>query len=118
MDLRKFRIEHNLTQAEFAKIIGIPRQTYQTYEYDTRKPKIKNIRLIEIAIDRIENERKNIEKIYDRMQAIKSYEKIQKYYDTYPQQIDDDFPEKDKFNIRIIKILSFILLILILTVLW
>ena len=118
MDLRKFRIEHNLTQAEFAKIIGIPRQTYQTYEYGTIKPQIKNIRLIEIAIDRIENERKNIEKIYDRMQAIKSYEKIQKYWDTYPQKTDDDSLEENKFNLRIIKILSFILLLLILTVLW
>ena len=118
MDLRKFRIEHNLTQEEFAKIIGMPRQTYQTYEYGIRNPKIKNIRLIEIAIDRIENERKNIEKIYDRMKAIKSYEKIQKYWDTYPQKIDDDSSEENKFNILIIKILSFILLVLILTVLW
>lgn len=118
MDLRKFRIEHNLTQSEFAKIIGMPRQTYQTYEYGTRNPKIKNIRLIEIAIDRIENERKNIEKIYDRMKAIKSYEKIQKCCDTYRHKTDDDSLEEDKFNILIIKILIFILLALILMVLW
>ena len=118
MELKEFRLKNNLSQTEFAKIIGIPRQTYQTYEYGTRSPSNSNLILIENAMRKIESERADINAAVDRLQAIKSYKDIQKYWDTYHQQIDDDFFEEDKFNLWLIKIIMIIILVFIFAVLW
>ena len=72
MELKEFRLKNNLSQTEFAKIIGIPRQTYQTYEYGTRSPSNSNLILIENAMRKIESERADINAAVDRLQAIKS----------------------------------------------
>lgn len=48
--LKKFRLKNKLTQKKFADIIGIPRQTYQSYEYGTRHPSDEKLKKIEEAI--------------------------------------------------------------------
>lgn len=59
MKLKEFRLKNDLSQCEFAKIIGVPRSTYQMWEYGIRKPSSKNKILIENAIIKI-----GLEKLY------------------------------------------------------
>ena len=117
MELKEFRIRNNLSQTEFAKIIGIPRQTYQCYEYGTRSPSNNNLILIENAIRKIERERADINSVIDRLKAVKSYERIQKYWDTYHQQIDDEFIEDVSCH-KLKYVILLIILVLIFVVLW
>jgi DNA-binding XRE family transcriptional regulator len=53
MDLRSFRYKYNLTQAEFAKIIGVPRTTYQMWEYDWKSMSNSKLLLVEKAMRKI-----------------------------------------------------------------
>lgn len=78
MDLKSFRESYGLTQVEFAKIIGVPRTTYQMWEYDWKRMKNSQLLLVEKAIRKIEVENTDIEEIIDRLHALKSYETAQK----------------------------------------
>lgn len=66
MDLRSFRYKYNLTQAEFAKIIGVPRTTYQMWEYDWKSMSNSKLLLVEKAMRKIEVEHANIEDAINR----------------------------------------------------
>lgn len=77
MNLKDFREVYGLTQAEFAKIIGVPRTTYQMWEYDWKRMKNSQLLLVEKAIRKIEAEHVDIEKVINRLEALKSYRKAQ-----------------------------------------
>lgn len=66
MDLKKIRIENGLSQNQFAKTIGVPRSTYQMWEYGKRKPKKQNLILVKKAIKKINQI--TIEKIINNLQ--------------------------------------------------
>lgn len=57
MDLRKFRKENNLTQKEFARIIGVPRSVYQRWESQTRLPSYTQSAALLNAIKKIIKEK-------------------------------------------------------------
>lgn len=50
--LKQFRQKHDLTQAEFAKRIGVPRTTYQSWELGKRNPSPSNQLKINMMIRR------------------------------------------------------------------
>ena len=113
MDLKNFREKYNLTQQEFADIIGVPRTTYQMWEYNWKKASNSNMIKIEKAMKKIESENAHIEKIINRMEAIKSYQKAQRlgaecYYE------DDEYIPCNKLKY----VLLFIILVLIFVVLY
>lgn len=125
MDLKKFRTDNNLSQTEFAKIIGVPRTTYQMWEYDLRSPTNSNMILLEKAIKKIEAEKQDINKVIKELSIIKSYEKavesykkIQEYYNKY-KPLTDDFEEEDHHKKSRLKYAILLLvLIIIFTVLF
>ena len=60
---KKFRLKLGITQTRFAKLLGLPRTTYQSYETGKRKPspeKAKEIKRkileIERRLNRLENQ--------------------------------------------------------------
>jgi DNA-binding XRE family transcriptional regulator len=40
--MKKFRLKHNYTQAQLAKMIGVSRSTYSCWEVGLRKPTLGN----------------------------------------------------------------------------
>ena len=74
MDLRSFRYKYNLTQVEFAKIIGVPRTTYQMWEYDWKSMSNSKLLLVEKAMRKIEAEHSNIEDAINKIEALKAEE--------------------------------------------
>ena len=40
--MKKFRLKHSYTQAQLAKMIGVSRSTYSTWELGIRKPNFRN----------------------------------------------------------------------------
>lgn len=106
MDLKKFREEHKLTQKRFAKIIGVPRSTYQMWEYKNSRPNKENIEKIKIAIEIIKKHKKVSEQ----------YEINQKIMENYHHEIDE-FAEDSQCP-KLIKFLFVLILIFIFTVLW
>lgn len=112
MDLKNFREKYNLTQQEFADIIGVPRTTYQMWEYDWRKASNSNMIKIEKAIRKIEAENVNIEKVIERLEKIKRYELAQKYGAECYYEEEKNHCKKWKY------VLLLIILVLIFTVLY
>lgn len=74
MELKSFREKYNLTQVEFAKIIGVPRTTYQLWEYDWKSMSNSKLLLVEKAMRKIETEHANIEDAINRIQALRTAE--------------------------------------------
>lgn len=40
--MKKFRLKHSYTQVKLAKMIGVSRSTYSSWEAGTRKPNFRN----------------------------------------------------------------------------
>lgn len=74
MELKSFREKYNLTQVEFAKIIGVPRTTYQMWEYDWKSVSNSKLLLVEKAMRKIESEHASIEDAINRIQALRTAE--------------------------------------------
>lgn len=113
MELRAFREKYSLTQQEFADIIGVPRTTYQMWEYDWRKASNSNMILLEKAMKKIETENVDIVKALDNLEKIKQLENAQKVENICYSFEDDIMPcKKWKY------VLLLIILVLIFTVLY
>ena len=113
MELRAFREKYNLTQQEFADIIGVPRTTYQMWEYDWRKASNSNIILLEKAMKKIETENADIVKALDNLEKIKQLENAKKVENIcYSFEYDIMPCKKWKY------VLLLIILVLIFTVLY
>ena len=96
--LKEFRTSRKMTQQEFAKYIGVPRTTYESWENGRRKPSPKNQRHINMAIRRL-----------------KAYEVANSYYNAL-----ESFEKKPSFTWKrkLLKLLVMIIIVLILTVLY
>lgn len=57
---KKFRLKLGITQVRFAKLLGIPRTTYQSYENGRRKP----------SKDKEKEIRRKIKEIHKRLDAL------------------------------------------------
>ena len=57
---KKFRLKLGITQVRFAKLLGIPRTTYQSYENNRRKP----------SKDKEKEIRRKIKEIHRRLGAL------------------------------------------------
>lgn len=113
MELRAFREKYGLTQQEFADIIGVPRTTYQMWEYDWRKASNSNMILLEKAMKKIETENADIVKALDDLEKLKQLENAQKFENICYSFEDDIMPcKKWKY------VLLLIILVLIFTVLY
>lgn len=69
--LKEFRTSRKMTQQEFAKYIGVPRTTYESWENGRRKPLPENQRHINMAMRRI----KAYESANNSYNSLESYEK-------------------------------------------
>ena len=96
--LRKFRTSRKMTQKQFADRIGVPRTTYQAWEYGTSKPT-----------------KENQESIDKTIKLIKSYEIAEAYYSALSR-----YENKPSFfsKRKLLKLLVFVILVFILTVLY
>ena len=96
--LKEFRTSRKMTQQEFAKYIGVPRTTYESWENGRRKPSPKNQRHINMAIRRI-----------------KAYEVANSYYNSLER-----YETKPHFSWKrkLLKLFVLIIIILILAVLY
>lgn len=52
--LKKFRLKLGITQKRFAKLLGLPRSTYESYENKRRKPTPEKAKEIKRKIQEIE----------------------------------------------------------------
>lgn len=99
--MKDFRTSRNLSQVQFAKIIGVKRTTYQSWEAGRRKPSEENRHKLHQAIKQIQDS----ELLQD------SYKKIEEYYNKYQ-------PAKDYPSFNWFKFICLILLIIIFVVFW
>ena len=96
--LKQFRQKHDLTQAEFAKRIGVPRTTYQSWELGKRNPSPSNQLKINMLIRRY-----------------KAHKFACEYYEALTNcENKPHFLSKRK----LLKLIVFILIVIILTVLY
>lgn len=73
MNIKKFREDNFLTVKEFSDIIGIPKSTYYDYERGIYRTNSQNIEKIYKAVERIEKEQKEIDKILNPKKSRKKY---------------------------------------------
>lgn len=69
--LRQLRIEHNLTQAEIAKAIGVSSATIGNYEQGTREPRNNEMRqkladYFNVSVDYLMN-KENVSKVSEEL---------------------------------------------------
>lgn len=83
INLKEFRKKYDLTQEEFAEIIGVPRGTYTPWEIGRTMPTNTNMIKLEQAIRKIEVENNIINEYIDRLEQVKKQEKIQRFYKKY-----------------------------------
>ena len=96
--LKDFRTSRKMTQQEFAKYIGVPRTTYESWENGRRKPLPENQRHINMA-----------------MRRIKAYEVANSYYNALER-----YETKPHFSLKrkLLKLLVAFIITLIIVVLW
>lgn len=96
--LKEFRTSRKMTQQEFANYIGVPRTTYESWENGRRKPSPEKQRHINMAI-----------------RKIKAYEVANFYYNELER-----YETKPHFSLKskLLKLIVFILIVIILTVLY
>jgi transcriptional regulator with XRE-family HTH domain len=96
--LKEFRTSRKMTQQRFANYIGVPRSTYESWESGRRKPSPEKQRHINMAIRRI-----------------KAYEVANSYYNAL-----ESYETKPRFTWKrkLLKLIVFILIVIILTVLY
>lgn len=99
--MKKFRTNRKLSQIQFAKIIGVPRTTYQSWESGRRTPSEKNRKKLH----------QTIKTIQDSELAQNPYQKIEEYYNKYQPA-----PERSRRKIR--KLIFMIILIIIFAIFW
>lgn len=98
--LKEFRTSRKMKIREMSNIIGVPISTYRAWENKRRNPNKKNMAKLKLAID-----------------LIKSHEKAACYYKSL-ERFETKPSFFTKLKINKIKVISFILIIVILTVLW
>lgn len=118
LNLKNFRNQYGLSQRQFCEIAGIKRGTYSNYELGIRTPSNSNMIKIEKAMKKIET-KNNKESALDRLQAQKSYNKIEEYYKNpdYHDAIDLEFLE-EQCRFRWKYVILFIILLFIFAVLF
>lgn len=96
--LKEFRTSRKMTQQRFANYIGVPRSTYESWENGRRKPSPEKQGHINMAIRRI-----------------KAYEVANSYYNAL-----ESYETKPRFTWKrkLLKLIVFILIVIILTVLY
>ncbi len=62
---KRFRIRLGISQTRFAKLLGLPRTTYQCYEYGSRKPSPEKEKEIRRKIKEIERRLNKLDKHTD-----------------------------------------------------
>jgi transcriptional regulator with XRE-family HTH domain len=98
--LKEFRTSRKIKLREMSNIVGVPISTYESWENKRRKPGKKKAAKLKLAIDMI----KLHEKATCRYKALEG------------QEIKPSFFTKLKNNK--LKLISFILIVFILTVIW
>lgn len=59
---KRFRLKLGISQTRFAKLLGLPRTTYQCYENGRRKPSIEKQKEIKCKIKEIERRLNKLDK--------------------------------------------------------
>lgn len=88
------------------KIIGVPRTTYQMWEYDWKSMSNSKLLLVEKAMRKIEAKHSNIEDAINRIEALKTAEN--------ENYIEEEYTPCKKWKY----VLLFIILVLIFVVLY